>query len=103
MRIFVAFLAAFCFSASASDSMVAHGPSDETVRISHDACTDEAVIAQIERVAARYRKLFYEASATVDGKLFHACWLADGEYVHVLYEDGDHGMIPMSDFKPDGV
>lgn len=103
MRALIAAALLLAGSAYAGEAMVAHGPNGETVHITHDACTNEAVVAQIAEVAQRYRDLFYAATATVDGKLFQACWIVDGEFVHVLYEDADQGMIPMSDFKPDGV
>jgi hypothetical protein len=39
------------------------------------------------------------ASATVNGKAFIACWIGVGDEVHLLYEDGDLGVIPRRDFK----
>jgi hypothetical protein len=35
----------------------------------------------------------------VQGQSFKACWLVDGSDAHLLYEDGDQGLIPLSEFK----
>jgi hypothetical protein len=40
-----------------------------------------------------------DASAVVDGQPFRACWIVDGDSAHLLYEDGDQGLIPLADFK----
>jgi len=35
----------------------------------------------------------------VQGQTFKACWTVEGEAAFLLYEDGDHGLIPLADFK----
>jgi hypothetical protein len=40
-----------------------------------------------------------DANAVVDGQPFRACWIVDGDAAHLLYEDGDQGLIPLADFK----
>jgi hypothetical protein len=35
------------------------------------------------------------------GHRYHACWIVDGDSAHLLYEDGDQGLVPLADFKPE--
>ena len=35
----------------------------------------------------------------VQGQMFKACWILDGHAAHLIYEDGDQGLIPLQDFK----
>ena len=40
-----------------------------------------------------------DATAVVQGQTFKACWVVEGHAAHLLYEDGDQGLIPLRDFK----
>jgi hypothetical protein len=42
-----------------------------------------------------------KAEVTVGGQSLSACWIVDGESAHLMYEDGDHGLIRLTSFKPD--
>jgi hypothetical protein len=44
---------------------------------------------------------FKAATAVVQGNNFAACWRKTGAVAHLLYEDGDQGIVPMSDLKPE--
>jgi hypothetical protein len=40
------------------------------------------------------------AAAVIDGKEFKACWAPiSRELIHITYEDGDEGRLPLSAFK----
>jgi hypothetical protein len=47
------------------------------------------------------RDQYQAAVATISGKLYAACWLAVPArgFVHLVYADGDMGMVPFRDFK----
>jgi hypothetical protein len=35
------------------------------------------------------------------GQRFQACWRLVGNAAHLVYEDGDQGIIPTTELKPD--
>jgi hypothetical protein len=72
----------------------------DSVRLYDTPCVNLAVLAHIH---ARYHDQMLRADAIVGGKPFDACWIVDGDSAHLMYEDGDQGLIPLTDFKPDGV
>ncbi len=87
----VALLAAPAFA----DEVVASSGSD-SVRLSNAPCTNAAVLA---RLMPQFHSALRHASATVQGQTYTACWIVEGTSAHLLYEDGDQGLIPLSDFK----
>jgi len=71
---------------------------DDSVRLSDAACRSDQVLARIERNSAeQYRA----ASAVFQGQRFQACWRMVGNAAHLVYEDGDQGIIPASELKPE--
>ncbi|MES3000357.1 MAG: hypothetical protein V4787_06665 [Pseudomonadota bacterium] len=78
-----------------ADELVAVSGADQ-IRLSDSPCSNEKVLSQL---SPRARAMLRDASAVVQGQQFKACWIVDGESAHLLYEDGDQGLIPLSDFK----
>lgn len=70
----------------------------DSVRLSESPCTSDVVLQQLP---AHVRADFKTASAVVEGKTFQACWRQAGEAAVLLYEDGDQGVIPMTELKPE--
>ncbi|MCE3269824.1 MAG: hypothetical protein K0S57_221 [Ramlibacter sp.] len=71
---------------------------DDSVRLSDSACKSELVLGRLEPgVAKQYRS----ASALFQGQRFVACWRLVGNAAHLVYEDGDQGIIPATELKPD--
>ena len=71
---------------------------NDSVRLSDAACKSAQVLARIERGSAEeYRA----ASAVFQGQNFQACWRMVGNAAHLVYEDGDQGIIPASELKPE--
>jgi hypothetical protein len=94
-RILAAIAALFiAFGALAQARVASDGKS--SVRITLDVCTAQPVLALIPEI---YRNVVRDATSTLDGKEWHACWFMDGDKVHLLYEDGDQGLMPFSWFK----
>ena len=87
--------AAFVAAPALADELVASNGSD-SVRLSDKPCSSDQVLKQL---TPKFREQMKEASAVVDGQNFRACWIVDGESAHLLYEDGDQGLIPLTDFK----
>ena len=69
----------------------------DTIRLVNAACTSEEVLA---RVAPQLRPQFRAALATVDGRTYAACWRMTPSAAHLVYEDGDQGLVPLSALKP---
>lgn len=71
---------------------------DDSVRLSDSACTSEQVLRRIEPGTADEYK---SASAMFQGQRFNACWRMMGNVAHLVYEDGDQGIIPVHELKPE--
>ena len=70
---------------------------NDMIRLADAACTTQSVLS---RLAPGMRGQFKAASAVVDGRTFAACWRMLPAGAHVIYEDGDQGLVPLSDLKP---
>jgi len=62
------------------------------IRLTAQACTNEAVLQRIEPEA---RASFWTASAVLQGQRYTACWRITPIAAYLLYEDGDQGLIPL--------
>lgn len=94
--VFCAALAAVAAPAFAQDLVARQG--DDSVRLSEAACKSELVLSRIEPGAATQ---FRAASAVFQGQRFQACWTMMGNAAYLVYEDGDQGIIPATELKPD--
>ena len=94
---FVAALAAFAAAPAFADQLVARQGSD-SVRLYEGACKSELVLRRVEPNAADDYKA---AVANFQGQNFVACWRKMGGVAHLVYEDGDQGIIPMTELKPE--
>jgi hypothetical protein len=77
--------------------MVARNGSDE-VRVSDKPCANGAVVEHI-RLAGGNVDTFREAAVRFGGKSYAACYRVAGGFVHLVYEDGDQGIVPTGEFK----
>jgi hypothetical protein len=89
--------AALAAAPAMAGNLVARQGSD-TVRLADEPCTSELVLV---RLAPQLHSQFRAALATVEGRTFAGCWRKAGNAAHVLYEDGDQGLVPLSDLKPE--
>ena len=71
---------------------------NDSVRLADGPCTSQQVLARLQ---PRMHSQFKAALAVVEGRTFEACWRVAGNVAHLLYEDGDQGIVPMADLKPD--
>jgi hypothetical protein len=78
-----------------ADELVASNGQD-SVRLTDKPCSAEPVL---QRLTPKIREMMREANAVVSGQQFRACWVVNGDSAHLLYEDGDQGLIPLTDFK----
>lgn len=95
MRFALLCAAALLAAPAMADELVAVNGSD-SVRLTDTPCSSEKVLSLLKPQA---RSLLRDASAVVQGQSFKACWVREGEAAFLLYEDGDHGLIPLADFK----
>ena len=93
---FALLCAAALIAAPALAEEVVASNGDDSVRLSDAPCSSQLVLNALE---PSLRPVLRDASATVQGRVFKACWIVHGNAAHLLYEDGDQGLIPLSDFR----
>jgi hypothetical protein len=100
MKAFVAVAAAAAALAAAptfAQDLVAH-QGEDSVRLSDTACKSELVLSRLD---ADQHEQFHAASAVFQGQNFQACWRVMGNVAFLIYEDGDQGVIPIQELKPE--
>ena len=95
--VFCAALATFAVAPTFAQDLIAR-QGDDSVRLSEDSCKSDLVLSRIESgTAGEYRA----ASAVFQGQRFQACWRMVGNAAYLVYEDGDQGIIPAHELKPE--
>lgn len=95
MRFALICAAALLAAPATADELVAFNGKD-SVRLTDSPCSSEKVLGLLQ---PGLHPILKDASAVVQGQSYKACWLRQGAAAFLLYEDGDHGLIPLSDFK----
>lgn len=95
--VFCAAVASFAMAPSFAEELVARQGND-SVRLSEASCKSQLVLSRLDPAAAEEYKA---ASAVFQGQSFTACWRLMGNVAHLIYEDGDQGIIPVQELKPD--
>jgi len=90
---------AIAMSPALADDLVARQGSD-SVRLADGPCQSERVLARLEPGSQSDYK---SASAVFQGQQYTACWRVVGSIAHLVYEDGDQGMIPLAELKREMV
>lgn len=90
--------AALLAAPAMADEVVASNGTD-SVRLSDGQCSSQKIMEQIE---PGMRDQLKDATATIGGQAFKACWVVDGQVAHLMYEDGDEGLVPLSEFHKAG-
>ena len=91
----MALCAALAFAPAFADELVAREGND-SVRLADAPCQSQVIMKLVEDSSPTEYKA---ASATVQGQQFVACWRDMGSVAHLVYEDGDQGIIPMVELK----
>lgn len=95
--VFCAALAAFAAAPAFSQDLIAR-QGDDSVRLTESECKSELVLSRLEPgMAGEFRA----ASAVFQGQRFNACWRMLGNAAYLVYEDGDQGVIPAGELKPE--
>jgi hypothetical protein len=71
----------------------------DSVRLSDGQCSSQKILEQIQ---SEMRDQLKDATASIGGQSFKACWVVDGSVAHLVYEDGDEGMVPLTEFHKAG-
>lgn len=71
---------------------------DDSVRLSDAACTSQPVLNRLDPGTSGQ---YHAASAVFQGQKFQACWRMVGNAAYLVYEDGDQGLIPAEQLKPE--
>lgn len=69
----------------------------DTVRLAETACTNTTVLEQAD---PEIRPLLRAATAELQGRNFVACWRPTAAGAHLIYEDGDQGLVPLTHLRP---
>jgi hypothetical protein len=93
----VAAVAAFSAAPTFAQDLIARQGND-SVRLSEAACASQLVLGRLE---AGQHDEFHAATAVFQGQNFVACWRAMGNVAFLMYEDGDQGVIPLQELKPE--
>ena len=96
MRFVLLCAAALAAAPAMAQDLVARQGND-IVRLADGPCTSEQVLARLQ---PELQSRFKAARAVVEGRTFEACWRRSGNAALLLYEDGDQGIVPLSDLKP---
>jgi hypothetical protein len=80
-----------------AQDLVARQGSD-AVHLGEGPCTSQPVLKLID---PKLQTKYHAATATVQGRTFAACWALTANGAHLMYEDGDQGLVPLSDLKPE--
>jgi hypothetical protein len=96
MRV-VLLCAALATAPAFAQNLVARQGSD-SVRLGDGPCTIQQVLGKLQ---PQQQKQYRSATAEVQGRTFAACWRMTSQGAHLLYEDGDQGLVPVSDLKPE--
>ena len=91
----IAFAAAAAAPAFADELVARQG--NDSVRLSDAACKSELVLARVE---PGEKEEYKAATAEFQGQNFVACWRTMGNVAHLVYEDGDQGIIPLQELTP---
>lgn len=90
--------AALLAAPAIAEEVVATNGSD-SVRLSDSQCSIQKVL---ELVPATMREQLRDATAVIQGQSLKACWVVNGKAAHLLYEDGDQGIVPLTEFRKSG-
>lgn len=94
---FAVLLAALAVAPAFANNLIAYNGSD-AVHLSDAPCSNEQVL---DKLPPQLRARFKAASAVLKGQSFAGCWRVMGNAAHLVYEDGDEGVIPLAKLKPD--
>lgn len=92
--VMVVLLACFPGPANAAERTARAG--DDSVTIQDRACVHGETLA---RIPPDQRKLYGMARGRFQGQDFFGCWKPIGNAVVIQWEDGDTGVIPLSQLK----
>ena len=98
MRLALLCAAALLAAPVMADEVIASNGAD-SVRLSDSQCTSEKVL---EQATPPVREKLRAAVATISGQSFTACWVVEGNMAHLVYEDGDQGLVPLTEFRKVG-
>jgi hypothetical protein len=96
---YVLLCAAALLAAPAMAEEVVASNGADSVRLSDAQCSSQTILQQVD-VAMRDR--LKDATATIGGQQFKGCWIVDGQVAHLVYEDGDEGLVPLTEFHKAG-
>lgn len=98
MRLALLCAATLLAAPAMADEVIASNGVD-SVRLSDTQCTNEKVL---EQATPPVRDQLRGAVATISGQSFSACWIVQGNMAYLVYEDGDQGLVPLTEFRKVG-
>ncbi len=98
MRFALLCAAALVAAPALADEVIASNGAD-SVRLSDSQCTNTKVL---DLVTPPVREKLRSAVASISGQAFDACWSVEGNMAYLVYEDGDQGLVPLTEFRKVG-
>lgn len=68
----------------------------DTIRLTDAPCASQTVLSHVPDVV---RPEFMKANVVLHGEKFTACWRITPVAAHLVYEDGDQGLVPLSQLE----
>ena len=87
----IAILAAMALPAQAGELVASDRKG--TIRLTEAPCVSETVLSHVPDEA---KSEFMRAKVVLHGEEFTACWRITPVAAHLVYEDGDQGLVPLS-------
>jgi hypothetical protein len=84
---------------SQADAVARNG--DDSVRLSEAACTNAAVLKLLAEHEPDEVDSSMKAETRLSGVVYQACWHPMPGGAHLVYEDGDQGLMPWELFEKD--
>jgi hypothetical protein len=82
-------------SATSFADYIVSGPQGTILARTNQACPASV----LQHVVPEHQNKFRKADALIEGQKYVACWTEIDGMVFIVYEDGDHGMIPAEAFR----
>lgn len=98
-RSLAAIAVALLFAAVGADATVAEAEARDGrdwVRVTAQPCSNAAVLM---RLPAGPMPLLWQAEVEFRGVRYSPCWHRKGDAIYLLYEDGDLGILPVSNLR----
>jgi hypothetical protein len=91
----LAIIAACGFAYADQETVQVARSGNDSVTLLEKDCREDV------RVASRATSMHKHAVVVSGGQRYDACWMVRGDVIHLVYPDGDQGIVARSEFRPE--